>query len=73
MERLERSFWVYKISHRKGVHSSQCVAGNMGSEQRIEFSVIGDAVNVANRICDACKGLDTNSLISDELAKRGTH
>jgi class 3 adenylate cyclase len=39
----------------------------------LEFAVIGDAVNVASRICDACKNFDTNFLISANVASRITH
>ena len=44
--------------------------GNIRGEQRIEFAIIGDVVNVASRICDACKQFDTNFLISRTLAER---
>ena len=58
------------ISHRIGIHFGSCVVGNIGNEDRKEFTVVGDVVNVANRVCDACKDLGTDFIITDEVKSR---
>ena len=58
------------VTHRIGIHFGSCVVGNIGNEDRKEFTVVGDVVNVANRVCDICKELKCDFLVTESLKNR---
>ena len=39
-----------EINIGSGVNTGTCIVGNMGSDTRFDYSVIGDAVNLAARL-----------------------
>ncbi len=50
-----------------GLHHGLAMVGNVGHPRRMEFTVLGDVVNVAARLESANRQLDTGILISDTL------
>ena len=51
-----------------GVHTGEVIHGFIGSAERMEFTVIGSAVNLASRFCAAAKG--GQILISSQVLER---
>lgn len=50
-----------------GIHIGPVIIGEMGHPKKMQFTAIGDAVNIASRIESATKQLGVDLLVSDEV------
>ena len=53
-----------------GINTGEVVAGNLGSEDKIAYSIIGDTVNTAKRIEDQTRDLPNSILISQSTFEK---
>ena len=54
-----------QINTGAGINTGPCVVGNFGSTTRFDYSVLGDAVNLAARLESSCKDYDADLIISE--------
>merc|ERR1711972_1279349 len=54
------------IRIRVGLHSADVFVGNLGSQMRMKYGVLGDGVNLASRLEELNKRYSTEILISED-------
>jgi adenylate cyclase len=65
-ERAEKSGRaVHKVKFGIGLNTGECSVGNMGSNQRFDYSALGDEVNIASRLEGASKQFGVDIVASE--------
>ena len=62
---VEQRFAGVRLRTRIGINTGPIVAGNVGTGDRLHYTVHGDAVNVAAKLEQLNKAHDTHTLISE--------
>tara|TARA_B100000212_G_scaffold111155_1_gene82729 strand:- start:1666 stop:4218 length:2553 start_codon:yes stop_codon:yes gene_type:complete len=58
---------VYSMQHRIGLNSGRMVTGNMGSEMRMNYTMMGDTVNLAARLESSAKHYGVYNFVGENI------
>tara|TARA_B100000902_G_scaffold127715_1_gene127131 strand:- start:14140 stop:16020 length:1881 start_codon:yes stop_codon:yes gene_type:complete len=65
LEKEMEKLGLPRVKFGTGINTGTCIVGNMGSENRLDYSVIGDAVNLGARLEAETRKQDTPILFSE--------
>ena len=65
--RYWKNHGINEITARTGIHTGSVIAGHIGSDRMLQYSTIGDTVNVASRLEQKNKDFDTDILFSQKI------
>tara|TARA_R100001443_G_C3356666_1_gene178086 strand:+ start:145 stop:1995 length:1851 start_codon:yes stop_codon:yes gene_type:complete len=65
LEEKMKDMGLPRVKFGTGVNTGICIVGNMGSETRLDYSVVGDAVNLGARLEAQTRQEDTPIIVSE--------
>jgi adenylate cyclase len=69
LKKMYKEKGLPEINIGSGVNTGTCIVGNMGSEMRFDYSVIGDAVNLAARLEAQTRNYDNCTTLYSQYTK----